>query len=473
MTAAGTGVEAVIFDLDGVIVDSEIWWDEARRDFAADRDRRWTEDDRVAVMGANSRQWSRIMRDRLDIDDSPESIERAIVDAVVARYRRDGAPRIDGAVEAVRRIAARWPSAVASSAHREVIDAALGATGLIDTFRVVVSSDEVAHGKPAPDVYVETARRLGVPPERCLVVEDSYNGVRAGRDAGMRVVLVPNATIPPAPGTEAMATTTVARLADLDPASLPEPAGRPAPVDATSSRHPRADSRRHFGRYLFARVVSWVLVHAYVRLRVEGREKIPDAPVVYCFNHLNWSDPMILLASLPIRPRVFFFGPKEQDMSLGRRNRLMGWSNVTVPYKPGKDDMLDAARRVRNVFATGGALAIAGEGRIHAGESELLPLEEGVAYFALGSGVPIVPVAISGSSWLRFGRRIRVRIGDPLPATGRPTRDAVRRLTSATWEALHGLVAGAPDFPPPGRFGRWLTERFNDWPEGSRPPVRR
>lgn len=213
-----------MFDLDGVIVDSEIWWDEARRDFAAARGKTWTEEDRVAVMGANSRQWSRTMRRRLGIDDEDELIERAIVDTVVARYRREGPPRIDGAVEAVRRIAARWPVAVASSAHPEVIEAALGATGLDGVFGVIVSSDEVERGKPEPAVYLEAARRLALPPERCLVVEDSYNGVRAGRAAGMTVVLVPNTTIPPAPGTRELAHAVVDRLGDLDPSRF-EPAG--------------------------------------------------------------------------------------------------------------------------------------------------------------------------------------------------------------------------------------------------------
>jgi beta-phosphoglucomutase-like phosphatase (HAD superfamily) len=206
-----------VFDLDGVIVDSEIWWDEARRDFAAARGKTWTEEDRVAVMGANSRQWSRTMRRRLGIVDVEARIERAIVGAVVDRYRREGAPRIEGAVEAVRRIAATWPSAVASSAHPEVIEAALAATGLAGVFRVVVSSDEVPHGKPEPDVYLEAARRLGVPPADCLVVEDSYNGVRAARAAGMTVVLVPNTAIPPAPGTRELAHAVIDRLADLDP----------------------------------------------------------------------------------------------------------------------------------------------------------------------------------------------------------------------------------------------------------------
>jgi HAD superfamily hydrolase (TIGR01509 family) len=221
----GSAIEAVIFDLDGVIVDSEIWWDEARREFAAQRGRSWSEADRAAVMGANSRQWSATMRERLELDEPDTRIERAIVDAVVERYRHEGAPEIQGAVEAVRRIAGAWPAAVASSAHRQVIDATLEATGLAGLFRVVVSSDEVERGKPAPDVYLEAARRLGVQPARCLVVEDSMNGVRAAKAAGMTCVLVPNATIPPAPGADELADVVLERLADLDPAAAALPRG--------------------------------------------------------------------------------------------------------------------------------------------------------------------------------------------------------------------------------------------------------
>lgn len=210
-------VRAVIFDLDGVIVDSEIWWDDVRRDFAAARGRAWSTDDRLAVMGANSRQWSTTMRGRLRLDDPVERIEREVVDAVVARYEAEGPPLIEGAVDAVRSIASRWPAAVASSAHTEVIAAALRAVGLEDQLRVVVSSDEVAHGKPEPDVYLEAARRLGVEPGRCVVVEDSLNGVKAGKAAGMTVVLVPNRSVPPAPGAAEQADAVLERLADLDP----------------------------------------------------------------------------------------------------------------------------------------------------------------------------------------------------------------------------------------------------------------
>jgi HAD superfamily hydrolase (TIGR01509 family) len=171
-------------------------------------------------MGANSAAWARTMRERLDLELTDTEIERAIVDGVVERYRLEGAPRIDGAVEAVRRIAAEHPVAVASSAHPAVIEAALEATGLAGTFAVVVSSDEVAHGKPAPDVYLEAARRLECEPAACLVIEDSLNGVRAARAAGMTVVLVPNHSVPPAPGTEALADVVLESLADLDPSAV-------------------------------------------------------------------------------------------------------------------------------------------------------------------------------------------------------------------------------------------------------------
>jgi HAD superfamily hydrolase (TIGR01509 family) len=213
-------IEAVIFDLDGVIVDSEIWWDEVRRDFAREHGRDWTLDDRHAVMGANSRQWSATMRERLGLDLDAAEIERAIVDGVVDRYRRAGPPAIPGAVDAVRRIGSRWPAALASSSHRRVIDAALAATDLATAFRAIVSSDEVAHGKPEPDVFLEAARRLGADPATTLVVEDSLNGVRAARAAGMTTVLVPNASVPPAAGSEDHADLIVERLADLDPGAV-------------------------------------------------------------------------------------------------------------------------------------------------------------------------------------------------------------------------------------------------------------
>lgn len=222
-------------------------------------------------------------------------------------------------------------------------------------------------------------------------------------------------------------------------------------------------------RILVTRVACGIVVRSLVRLRVEGRENLPATPVLLCFNHQSWADPLIVLAALPWQPTVAVFGPKEEDMRVGGRNRLMSWTGLAVPYKPGKNDLIDTTRRVQAVFDRGWSLAIAGEGRIHAGERTLLPLSEGAAYFALRAGVPIVPLAINGTSWLAFARVVRVRIGRPLETAGRPTRDAVRELTARTTEALLELVADVPDGEPPGRFWRWVTERFNDWPEGSRP----
>ncbi len=198
-------------------MDSEIWWDEVRIAFAAEHGRRWTGDDQAAVMGANSRAWAHTMRVRLDLDVDEDHIQEAIVSRVVARYHAEGAPVIPGSVEAVRRIAASRPCALASSAHRAVIDVALETLGLDEVFHVTVSSDEVAHGKPAPDVYLAAAERIGVAPGSCLVVEDSLNGVRAGKAAGMTVVLIPNTSVPPAPGTAELADRVLERITDLDP----------------------------------------------------------------------------------------------------------------------------------------------------------------------------------------------------------------------------------------------------------------
>ena len=222
-------------------------------------------------------------------------------------------------------------------------------------------------------------------------------------------------------------------------------------------------------RYWLTRGTSTLLARCMLRITVEGRERLPSGPYLLCFSHESWADPFVLMAILPWRPRLSFFGPVEEDMTQGGRNRLMLWAGNAVPYRPGKNDLLEATRRVQAIFRSGGVMAIAGEGRIHAHEHEILPLSEGAAYFALRARVPIVPVAINGMTWFSVGSRVRVRIGEPIMLEGRPTRGRVDLATARTWSAMHELAAGFPEQRRPGRFGTWLTELFNDWPEGARP----
>ena len=224
--------------------------------------------------------------------------------------------------------------------------------------------------------------------------------------------------------------------------------------------------------YWLSTIVARVGVGAYLRLRVEGRERLPDGPALICFNHQSWADPFVLVAALPARPDLLFFGPREADMRIGRKNRLIALSQRAIPFRPDKRGLVDVARRIDAVFARGSRLAIAPEGRIHAGERVVLPFDDGAAYFAVRAGVPVVPVAILGMSWLRFGGTVRVRIGEPLPVIpGRATREAVAAMTAATHRGLLDLVADGRDREPPGPFGRWFTEVFQDWPEGSRPAI--
>ena len=222
-------------------------------------------------------------------------------------------------------------------------------------------------------------------------------------------------------------------------------------------------------RYHLTRIFVKVVAGCLVRLRLEGEENVVAGPALYCFNHLGWADPPVILATFPRRVRLFFYGPKEETLSHGAKNRIMWWTGVAVPFKPGKDDLLTSVKRAQAVFDAGASLAISGEGAIHIHEGDLLPLQEGAAYLAMRAGVPIVPVALFGTSWVGFRRLIRVRVGTPIPTGIRPTHEAIREYTWRTWHALRAMVADDRDLPVPGPFGRWLTDVFNDWGPGGRP----
>jgi HAD superfamily hydrolase (TIGR01509 family) len=209
-------IEAVVFDLDGVLLDSEQVWDEVREELVKERGGRWHEQAQTEMMGMSSVEWSRYMHDELDLPEPPEEISAEVVQRLDEVYRKR-LPLIDGAREAVERLAARWPLGLASSSNREVIDLVLDLSGLARYFRVTVSSEEVPRGKPAPDVYLEAARGLGVPPERCAAVEDSHNGIRSAKAAGMRVIAIPNQHYPPGEEALALADVTLGSLAELTP----------------------------------------------------------------------------------------------------------------------------------------------------------------------------------------------------------------------------------------------------------------
>jgi len=255
-------------------------------------------------------------------------------------------------------------------------------------------------------------------------------------------------------------------------ASRADTSSRPSPgPDRTAGLAERIASARCAVHYRVAMGVAWLLVRALFRVRVEGLDRLPAGPALLCFNHQSWMDPFVLMAGLPWRPRLYFFGPSEADMSRGLRNRIMIWTGTAIPFRPDKDDLMGVTRRVAAILAAGNVVAIAGEGRIHAGEGALLALDEGAAFFAIRSGVPLVPVAVNGTSWLAFGRRLRVRVGEPIATSGRPTREAVADLRRVGWTALHDLVADYPDPVPPAPGSPWyrLTELFNEWPDGRRP----
>ena len=209
-------IDAVVFDLDGVIVDSEQVWDEVREAYTREVGGTYTDEATRSMMGMSSTEWSRYMAEALRVPGTPAEINEAIVARMLERYG-EAPPLIPGAVDAVRRIAAGWPLAVASSSNPELIEVVLRSARLEELFPVTVSSQEVARGKPAPDVYLEAAARLGVEAVRCAAVEDSHNGIRSAKAAGMRVVAIPNPHFPPDDEAIAQADVVLGTIDELTP----------------------------------------------------------------------------------------------------------------------------------------------------------------------------------------------------------------------------------------------------------------
>ena len=207
-------IDAVVFDLDGVLIQTEEIWDEVRERLARERGGRYGPEEQRAMMGMSSPEWSRYMHEHVGLSESPDEIAAEVVERMAERYR-ERLPLIDGAVEAVERLGARWPLGVASSSNRPLIDLVLELSRLDRFFRATVSSEEVAHGKPAPDVYLEACRRLGVEPRRAAAVEDSHAGIGSAKTAGMRVIAIPNPTFPPGDDALARADVVLGSLAEL------------------------------------------------------------------------------------------------------------------------------------------------------------------------------------------------------------------------------------------------------------------
>ena len=210
-------IDAVVFDLDGVLIDSEHVWDDVREQLAAEWGGTWHAGAQRAMMGMSSPEWSRYMHETIGLAASPEEINAEVVRQMLERYA-DGPPWIPGALAAVRRVA-HWPLAIASSSNRELIDVVVAAGDLGELFQATVSSEEVPRGKPAPDVYLEAAARLGVDPTRCTAIEDSHNGIRSAKAAGMRCIAVPNVRFPPGDAV-ADADVVIGSVAELDDAVI-------------------------------------------------------------------------------------------------------------------------------------------------------------------------------------------------------------------------------------------------------------
>lgn len=211
-----TRIEAVVFDLDGILVQSEELWDAARRELAQEHGIEWPDGATDAMMGMSSKEWSKYVHDEVGVPESPEEINRKVLAWVEKRYRED-LPWIPGAQEAVRRMAEQYPLGLATSSNREIIDIVVEEGGFEDLFQTTVSSEEVERGKPAPDVYLEATKRMGVDPRNTAAIEDSTNGLLAAHNAGMRVIAIPNDAHPPSDEGLAVANVVLESIENLTP----------------------------------------------------------------------------------------------------------------------------------------------------------------------------------------------------------------------------------------------------------------
>ena len=207
-------IKAVVFDLDGVLVDSEPVWEQVRRGLVAERGGHWAPDAQRRLMGMSTPEWAGYLSEDLGVGLPPDQVASEVIDRMTARYR-EHVPFLDGAVDAVHAMAGRWPLAVASSAPATLIETVLRAGDLRSCFSVVKSTEQVAHGKPAPDIYLAVTAALGCPPPDCAAVEDSSNGLRSAAAAGLRVIAIPQPEYPPDPDALAQASLVLPSLAGL------------------------------------------------------------------------------------------------------------------------------------------------------------------------------------------------------------------------------------------------------------------
>jgi HAD superfamily hydrolase (TIGR01509 family) len=207
-------IQAFVFDLDGVLVDSEPVWEQVRRQVVAERGGHWAPDAQRRLMGMSTQEWAGYLSRDLGVGLPPDQVAALVIERMADRYR-ERVPFLDGAIDAVRRMAARWPLGVASSAPAVLIEVVLESAGLRPAFSVVMSTEQVAHGKPAPDIYLAVTAALGCPPPDCAAVEDSSNGLRSAAAAGLRVIAIPQPDYPPDPDALAGASLVLPSLAGL------------------------------------------------------------------------------------------------------------------------------------------------------------------------------------------------------------------------------------------------------------------